>query len=75
MERVIKILKELYPEVDFEMESELVDSGILDSLDIVSLVTELNGEFDIEITAEDLLPENFNSVAAIFSLVKRLGGT
>lgn len=75
MERVIKILKELHPEVDFEMESELVDSGILDSLDIVSLVTELNGEFDVEIAAEDLLPENFNSVAAIFSLVKRLGGT
>lgn len=74
MERVIKILKELHPEIDFESESELVDSGILDSLDIVSLVTELNGEFDVEITAGDLLPENFNSVAAICSLVKRLGG-
>lgn len=69
---LMDILKELRPDVEFEKEQELIDSGILDSFDIVSLVGELNEAFDIEINVEDLLPENFNSVEAMLELVRRM---
>lgn len=72
METLMKILVELRPDVDFEDNKELVDSGELDSFDIVSLVGELCDAYDIEVGAEDIVPENFNSVEAIMALVKRL---
>ncbi len=72
-EKIIEILEELIPGVDFETETELIDDGVIDSLDLVSLVTELIGEFDIELGVEDLIPENFNSIDAIIQLVERAG--
>ncbi len=72
METVIRILKNIHPDVDFEGEAALIDDGILDSLDIVTLVTELCAAFDITIPAEYLLPDNFNSAAAIYDMVQRL---
>lgn len=74
METLLKILAELRPDVDFEENKELVDSGELDSFDIVSLVGELCDEYDIEIGADEIVPENFNSVEAIWALVQRLPG-
>lgn len=70
METLLKILAELRPDVDFEENKELVDSGELDSFDIVSLVGELCDEYDIEIGADEIVPENFNSVEAIWALVR-----
>ena len=72
MERLIKILSELRPEVDFEVETNLIDDGILDSFDMVALVTEINEEFDIRIGIENLVPENFNSVESIMELIERI---
>ena len=72
METLLKILAELRPDVDFEENKDLVDSGELDSFDIVSLVGELCDEYDIEIGADEIVPENFNSVEAIWALVQRL---
>lgn len=72
MEELLDILTKLHPNVDYEAETALVTGGILDSFDIVSLVTELNDTFDIEITASDLIFENFDSAAAIMALVDRL---
>ena len=72
MERLINILKELHEDVDFEAEEGLVDDGILDSLDIVSLVTEIDSEFDVRIPPEEIVPENFNSAAALWELIQRL---
>ncbi|MBQ2412023.1 MAG: acyl carrier protein [Anaerotignum sp.] len=72
MDALLKILAELRPDVDFEENKELVDSGELDSFDIVSLVGELCDEYDIEIGADDIVPENFNSVEAIWALVQSL---
>ncbi len=72
MEKILEILKSIRSDVDFENETQLIDGGILDSFDVVSVVGELCDEFDITITAEDLEPENFNSAAAIFALVERL---
>lgn len=72
MEDVIEILKSLHPEVDYETEEGLIDKRIFDSFDIVSLVGELMDEFDIEIGADAMVPENFNSAKAIYNLVTRL---
>lgn len=72
MEKLLKILSDLHPEVDFENNDALVDDGILDSLDIVSLVTEIYAEFDVTIPAEDIVPENFNSAKALMELITRL---
>lgn len=72
MEKLLKILSELHPEVDFTANEELIDEGILDSLDIVTLVTEINAEFDVTIPAEEIIPENFNSAKALMALITRL---
>ncbi|MBQ0026085.1 MAG: acyl carrier protein [Lachnospiraceae bacterium] len=72
MEELIEILQELHPEIDFETCDTLIDDKILDSFDIISLVTEINSQFDIAIPAEELIPENFNSAKAIYELIERL---
>ena len=72
MNELMEILEELRPDVDFENETLLIGNGILDSFDIVSLVTALNDAFDIEIKPNDLVPENFNSASAILALVEKL---
>lgn len=72
MEQVLQILSAVRPDVDFETETALIDDGILDSFDIVALVGDLNDAFGIEITVEELEPENFNSAEAICALVQKL---
>jgi len=72
MDKLIEILEELHPDVDFETEEHLIDEGILDSFDIVTLVAEIDGEFDVQIPAEELIPDNFNSAKALYALVERL---
>jgi acyl carrier protein len=72
MEQLLEILKELHEDVDFETEEGLVDDGILDSLDIVTLITEINSTFDVSIPAEEVVPENFNSAASLWALIERL---
>ena len=72
MSELMEILEELRPDVDFENETGLIANGILDSFDIVSLVTALNDAYDIEIKPNDLVPENFNSAEAILTLVEKL---
>lgn len=69
---LMDILTELRPDVDFENETNLISGGILESFDIVSLVSELTDEFDITIRPKDLVPENFNSVDAMLALITKL---
>lgn len=72
MEKLLEILNELHDDVDFENETALIDDGILDSLDIVTLITEINDTFDVSIPAEEIVPENFNSAAALMDLINKL---
>ena len=72
MDRLIEILSDLHPDIDFESEDGLVDNGILDSLDIVTLITEINDSFDVSIPAEEIIPENFNSAKALWELIQKL---
>lgn len=72
MEELLSILKELHPEVDYGVEEHLVDGMILDSFDIVTLISEIHEVFDVTIDAKRIIPENFNSAKALYELVKEL---
>ncbi len=72
MDRLIEILEEIKPGVEYKAIPDLLEAKILDSLKIVQLVAELNDEFDIEITPIDVVPENFRNVDTILALVERL---
>lgn len=69
MDELMKILTETCPGIDFEHETALIDDGILESLDIVTIVSEIMDVFGVELNVDDLLPENFNSVQAIWELI------
>ena len=68
--QIIEILSEICAGIDFETETALIDDGLIDSLDIVAVVTELMEAFDVELGVDDLTPENFNSVEAIEDLIE-----
>ncbi len=70
-EKILEILTEVRPDIDFENETELVSGNVLESFDIVQIVAELDDEFDIEITPKDLTAENFNSLEALEELIER----
>ena len=72
MEKILEILQEIRPDVDFINEKKLIDDDVLDSFDIISIVGEFNDVFDIEIDVEDLEPDNFNSVEAMYELINKL---
>lgn len=72
MERLFEILDSIRPDVDFRNEQKLMDDGILDSFDIVSIISELNDEYEIAIRVNELIPENFNSAEAIMKMVEKL---
>lgn len=72
MDSILEILDEVRPDVDFLNEERLIDDGILDSFDIITIVAEFNEEFEIGIDVDDLEPENFNTVAAMKELIDRL---
>ncbi|MBO5487553.1 MAG: acyl carrier protein [Eubacterium sp.] len=71
-EIIREMLQELHEDVDFDKEEKLVDGKVLDSFDLITLVAELGEEFDIEITAEDFVEKNFNSLDALTRMVDRL---
>jgi acyl carrier protein len=72
METVLEILTDVRPDVDFMNEKKLIDDGIIDSFDIIAIVSELNEEFDVQIPIDELEPDNFNTVEAIYELILKL---
>ena len=73
MEELLEILQDLHPEVDYETCDTLIDDKILDSFDIVTIISEISENFDVVIPAEEIVPENFNSAQALYDLIERLG--
>ena len=71
-EQIIEILEDIQPEADYETCQTLIDDHILTSLDVLSLVAELEDEFDVTIPTVEIIPSNFNSVDASAAMVKRL---
>ncbi|MBO4433711.1 MAG: acyl carrier protein [Clostridia bacterium] len=72
MERLIEILEELNPDVDYETVENLIDGRYLDSLKILSLIAEIEDEFDVEIPTVEIIPANFNSAKSMWDLIERL---
>ncbi len=72
MDELLELLEDIKPTVDFRTCTGLIDDGYLDSFDILSIVSELNDAFGIEISPVDIVPENFNSAQALWDMVERL---
>lgn len=72
MEKLLKILEGIRPDVDFRNETSLIDDGILDSFDVVSIISELDDAYDVQIRITELDPENFNSAESIWNLIQEL---
>ena len=72
MEELKELLEGIRPDIDFDKEKKLIDDGILDSIDIIGMITEINDAFDVETNVQYLLPENFNSIEAIYALIQKL---
>jgi acyl carrier protein len=72
MEELMEILTGIRPDVDFENCTTLIDDKILDSFDIISIITELNSQMDVAVPADQIIPENFNSAKALWAMVEKL---
>ena len=71
-EKIVEILTDIRPEFDFSQENvNFIEEGMLDSFDLVTLVSELDETFGISINGIDIIPENFSSVDNIESLLKK----
>ena len=73
MENLLALLNETCPGIDFSSD-HLIDEGLIDSLDLVTIVSAIMDAYDVTISVDDLLPENFNSVASMQALIDRLRG-
>jgi acyl carrier protein len=72
MEQLMELLEGIRPDIDFANEKSLVTDRLLESFDIINLVSEIDDEFDVKIKPADLVPENFDSVEAMWALIQRL---
>ena len=72
MEELLEILKNIRPNVDFEHCEDLINSGTLDSMDMVMIMTQIMQKFDLSIPPEEMVPENFNSAKAMYQLIQKL---
>lgn len=70
-DKILEILNGLRPEYDFTVDTDFIEEGMLDSFDVVSLVSELEENFNLLIDGEDIIPENFSTVEAIEALIKK----
>ena len=74
MEALMNILMEIDESIDWKKENSLIDDRLLDSFGVITLISELEEVFAIEIEAEEIVPENLNSADAIWKMVQRLKG-
>ncbi len=72
MEKLLSILKEIRPDVDFSSANNLMDGGTLDSFDIVAIIGEISSQFSIQVPVEEIKSENFNSVSDMLTMVQRI---
>ena len=72
-EKILEIINEnAGTDMDWAAQTKLIDEELIDSFDVVAIISDLADEFDVEITVDDMIPENFNSVEAMEKLVRRL---
>jgi acyl carrier protein len=73
LKTVLEILAEIRPEFDFTGSEDFIEEGLLDSFDVVTLVSDIEKNYGISIEGVDILPENFRNAAAIKTLLQRYG--
>lgn len=73
MDELLKLLHEIQPNVDFENESDLLDSGLLDSFSVVMIIDAIGQHYNIELSADDIDPDNFQSIQTIWDMVEKYG--
>ena len=73
MKTVLEVLKGIRPEFDFTTSEDFIADGMLDSFDVVTLISELDQSYGISIAGTDILPENVRSIAAITQLLRKYG--
>lgn len=72
MEKLIQILQEIKPDVDFKKEKKLASSGILNSLAIISIIAAVSDEYGVQIPFTEMVQENFESAEAIYEMICRV---
>lgn len=72
MEELLRILEDINPDIDYKVCEDLIDGHLLDSLSIISLIAELEDEFDITIPTVEIIPDNFNSAERMMAMIERL---
>lgn len=74
MEQLLELLEDMHPDIDFSLETALVDDGILESFDLITIIAEISDLFGVVIHGQEINAENFNSLEAIWELVERKMG-
>ncbi|MBS7406641.1 MAG: acyl carrier protein [Coriobacteriales bacterium] len=74
MNRLLELLKDVNEDVDFTTQTAIIDDEVIDSLDLTGLIADIEDTFDIEIGMNDIVPENFNTVDAMWAMIQRLQG-
>lgn len=72
MEELLEVLSAMKPEIDFKTEKSLIDDGLLESFDVITLIAEIEERFETEVPAEEIIPENFNTAEGIWKLIERI---
>lgn len=72
MKELLELLKGVRPDIDFKNEDALIDDGLLDSMDVVSIISQIDDVFGVQIRIAELDPDNFNSAQAIWNLIQKL---
>ncbi|MGN0078721.1 MAG: acyl carrier protein [Coriobacteriales bacterium] len=74
MDQLLELLKDVNEDVDFTAQTAIIDDEVIDSLDLTGLIADMEDTFDIEIGMNDIVPENFNTVDAMWAMIQRLQG-
>ncbi len=72
MERLIELLQDIKEDIDYTTETALIDDELLDSFDILQIISAIDDEFDVAIPAAMIIPENFNSAEALWNMIQEL---
>lgn len=72
MKKLLEILEEIKPGVDFKNSKNMIEGGLIDSFDIITIITAINSEFDIDFTVADIMPENFETVETLYNTIERI---
>ncbi len=74
MDKLLEILEDVCPDVDFGSEEHLIDNRVISSFDLLAIIGEISDAFDVTVPAKEIVPANFNSAGAMWALISRLKG-